>query len=155
MNPMAWKASCAHRTGENEKKEDNDKIKKKRRSKRRAPVLPRGRAAWPKRRSRRGEECGRGVPSRWGGGVQWASPGNFLKKKNGAIWCILRSFGCFFKCFKTSCLWGLLIIIFHSPTPIIRPLLEAFLFFKTSSLWGGEIMSPPPLQKKKKKKKKR
>ena len=28
LNPMAWKASCAHRTGENEKKEDNDKIKK-------------------------------------------------------------------------------------------------------------------------------
>ena len=28
LNLMAWKASCAHRTGENEKK-DNDKIKKK------------------------------------------------------------------------------------------------------------------------------
>ena len=27
LNLMAWKASCAHRTGENEKK-DNDKIKK-------------------------------------------------------------------------------------------------------------------------------
>ena len=25
---MAWKASWAHRTGENEKKKDNDKIKK-------------------------------------------------------------------------------------------------------------------------------
>ena len=33
---LAWKASWAHRTGENEKK-DNDKIKKSR-SKRRAPV---------------------------------------------------------------------------------------------------------------------
>ena len=41
---------------------------------------------------------------------------------------------------------------FTAPPPIIRPLLEAFLFFKTSSLWGGEIMSPPPpLQKKIKK----
>ena len=28
LNLMAWKASCAHRTGENEKKKDNDKIKK-------------------------------------------------------------------------------------------------------------------------------
>ena len=27
LNLLAWKASCAHRTGENEKK-DNDKIKK-------------------------------------------------------------------------------------------------------------------------------
>ena len=35
LNLMAWKASLAHRTGENEKK-DNDKIKS--RSKRRAPV---------------------------------------------------------------------------------------------------------------------
>ena len=34
---MAWKASWAHRTGENENK-DNDKIKKSR-SKRRAPVV--------------------------------------------------------------------------------------------------------------------
>ena len=39
LNPMAWKASWAHRTGENEeeKKKDNDKIKN--RSKRRAPVV--------------------------------------------------------------------------------------------------------------------
>ena len=37
LNLMAWKASWAHRTGENEKK-DNDKIKKSR-SKRRAPVI--------------------------------------------------------------------------------------------------------------------
>ena len=37
LNLMAWKASWAHRTGENEKK-DNDKIKKSR-SKRRAPVV--------------------------------------------------------------------------------------------------------------------
>ena len=29
LNLMAWKARCAHRTGENEKKKDNDKIKKK------------------------------------------------------------------------------------------------------------------------------
>ena len=38
LNLMAWKASWAHRTGENEKrkKKDNDKIKS--RSKRRAPV---------------------------------------------------------------------------------------------------------------------
>ena len=36
LNLMAWKASCAHRTGENEKK-DNDKIKS--RSKRRALVV--------------------------------------------------------------------------------------------------------------------
>ena len=36
LNLMAWKASWAHRTGENEKK-DNDKIKS--RSKRRAPVF--------------------------------------------------------------------------------------------------------------------
>ena len=28
LNLMAWKASWAHRTGEKEKKEDNDKIKK-------------------------------------------------------------------------------------------------------------------------------
>ena len=28
LNLMAWKASWAHRTGENEKKKDNDKIKK-------------------------------------------------------------------------------------------------------------------------------
>ena len=35
LNLMAWNASWAHRTGENEKK-DNDKLK--RRSKRRAPV---------------------------------------------------------------------------------------------------------------------
>ena len=37
LNLMAWKASWAQRTGENEKK-DNDKIKKSR-SKRRAPVV--------------------------------------------------------------------------------------------------------------------
>ena len=40
LNLMAWKASCAHRTGENEKKKrkkDNDKIES--RSKRRAPVI--------------------------------------------------------------------------------------------------------------------
>ena len=37
LNLMAWKASWAHRTGENEKKKDNDKIKS--RSKRRAPVI--------------------------------------------------------------------------------------------------------------------
>ena len=37
LNLLAWKASCAHRPGENEKKY-NDKIKKKSRSKRRAPV---------------------------------------------------------------------------------------------------------------------
>ena len=37
LNLMAWKASWAHRTGENEKKKD-DKIKKSR-SKRRAPVV--------------------------------------------------------------------------------------------------------------------
>ena len=37
LNLMAWKASWAHRTGENEEKKDNDKIKKNR-SKRRAPV---------------------------------------------------------------------------------------------------------------------
>ena len=40
---MAWKASWAHRTGENEEKknfEDNDKIKN--RAKRRAPVDRRG-----------------------------------------------------------------------------------------------------------------
>ena len=37
LNLMAWKASLAHRTGENEeKKKDNDKIRS--RSKRRAPV---------------------------------------------------------------------------------------------------------------------
>ena len=36
VNLMAWKASWAHRTGENEEKKDNDKIKN--RSKRRAPV---------------------------------------------------------------------------------------------------------------------
>ena len=36
LNLMPWKASWAHRTGENEKKKDNDKIKN--RSKRRAPV---------------------------------------------------------------------------------------------------------------------
>ena len=36
LNLMARKASCAHRTGENGKKKDNDKIKK---SKRRAPVV--------------------------------------------------------------------------------------------------------------------
>ena len=35
LNLLAWKASWAHRTGENEKK-DNDKIKS--RSKRQAPV---------------------------------------------------------------------------------------------------------------------
>ena len=35
---MAWKASWAHRTGENEEKKDNDKINKNR-SKRRAPVV--------------------------------------------------------------------------------------------------------------------
>ena len=29
LNLLAWKASWAHRTGENEKKEDNNKIKKK------------------------------------------------------------------------------------------------------------------------------
>ena len=29
FNLMAWKASWAHRTGENGKKKDNDKIKKK------------------------------------------------------------------------------------------------------------------------------
>ena len=41
LNLMAWKASWAHRTGENEKKQnDNDKIKS--RSKRRAPVLRQG-----------------------------------------------------------------------------------------------------------------
>ena len=28
LNRMAWKVSRAHRTGENEKKKDNDKIKK-------------------------------------------------------------------------------------------------------------------------------
>ena len=28
LNLLAWKASWAHRTGENEKKKDNDKIKK-------------------------------------------------------------------------------------------------------------------------------
>ena len=28
LNLMAWKASWAHRTSENEKKKDNDKIKK-------------------------------------------------------------------------------------------------------------------------------
>ena len=28
LNLLAWKASWAHRTGENEKKRDNDKIKK-------------------------------------------------------------------------------------------------------------------------------
>ena len=28
LNLMAWKASWAHRTGENEKKKDNDNIKK-------------------------------------------------------------------------------------------------------------------------------
>ena len=39
LNLMAWKASWAHRTGENGKK-DNDKIKKSR-SKRRAPVVQR------------------------------------------------------------------------------------------------------------------
>ena len=38
LNLMAWKASWAHRTGENEGKKDNDKIKKNR-SKCRAPVL--------------------------------------------------------------------------------------------------------------------
>ena len=38
LNLMTWKASWAHRTGENEKKKDNDKIKKSR-SKRRAPVV--------------------------------------------------------------------------------------------------------------------
>ena len=37
LNLLAWKASWAHRIGENGKK-DNDKIKK-RRSKRRAPVI--------------------------------------------------------------------------------------------------------------------
>ena len=40
LNLMAWKASWAHRTGENEEKidkKDNDKIKN--RSKRRAPML--------------------------------------------------------------------------------------------------------------------
>ena len=38
LNLMAWKASWAHRTGENEeRKKDNDKIKN--RSKRRAPVV--------------------------------------------------------------------------------------------------------------------
>ena len=37
LNLMAWKASWAHRTGENEEKKDNDKIKN--RSKRRAPVV--------------------------------------------------------------------------------------------------------------------
>ena len=37
LNLMAWKGSWAHRTGENEKKKDNDKIKS--RSKRRAPVV--------------------------------------------------------------------------------------------------------------------
>ena len=37
LNLMAWKASCAHRIGENEKKV-HDKIKKSR-SKRRAPVI--------------------------------------------------------------------------------------------------------------------
>ena len=36
LNLMAWKASWAHRTGENEKK-DNDEIKKS--VKRRAPVI--------------------------------------------------------------------------------------------------------------------
>ena len=38
LNLMAWKARWGHRTGENEKKKDNDKIKKSR-SKRRAPVV--------------------------------------------------------------------------------------------------------------------
>ena len=39
LNLMAWKASWAHRTDENEKKKkDNDKINKGR-SKRRAPVF--------------------------------------------------------------------------------------------------------------------
>ena len=38
LNLMAWKASLAHRTGENEKK-DNDILIKKSRSKRRAPVV--------------------------------------------------------------------------------------------------------------------
>ena len=37
LNLMAWNASWAHRTGENEEKKDNDKIKN--RSKRRAPVV--------------------------------------------------------------------------------------------------------------------
>ena len=37
LNLMAWKASWAHRTGENEEKKGNDKIKN--RSKRRAPVV--------------------------------------------------------------------------------------------------------------------
>ena len=38
LDLMAWKASWAHRTGENEgEKKDNDKIKS--RSKRRAPVV--------------------------------------------------------------------------------------------------------------------
>ena len=36
LNLMAWKASWAHRTGENMGKKDNDKIKN--RPKRRAPV---------------------------------------------------------------------------------------------------------------------
>ena len=39
LNLIAWKASWAHRTDENEEKKDNDKIIKKNRSKRRAPVV--------------------------------------------------------------------------------------------------------------------
>ena len=39
LNLMAWKASWAHRTGENEKKDNDKKKKKKSRSKRRAPVF--------------------------------------------------------------------------------------------------------------------
>ena len=37
LNLLAWKASWAHRTGENEEKKDSDKIKS--RSKHRAPVV--------------------------------------------------------------------------------------------------------------------
>ena len=83
-----------------------------------------------------------------GGGGTVGLPRIFFEKKNGAIWCAL---GAFLNALKHH-VYGALKSFFTAPPPIIRPLLEAFLFFKTSSLWGGEIMSPPPPSSKKKKK---
>ena len=91
-------------------------------------------------------------PAGGGGGVRWASPGYFLKK-----WCHLVHseilLGASLNALKHHVYGAWKSYITAPPSPIIRPLLEAFLFFKTSSLWGGEIMSPPPPPKKNKNKK--
>ena len=82
-------------------------------------------------------------------------PPDFFFGKNGAIWCILRSFWVFFLNALKHYVYGAGKSFFTAPPPIIRPFWKLFYSLKHHVYGVGKSCRPHPPKKKERKKKKK